>query len=409
MRLFTVLLCFYASCSNLSSQQPVDPSTFNYCVLPQVKERGYLGYTDQLALWKSQVIPYDFDVNFPAPNREFVLAAINTIQENTNLCFVTRRNESSWIKFNRYLGFASHANLEDNTVNLNTTDSTTIIHEIGHLLGMVHEHQRPDRGQHIAIHYQNIMPGWEFAFDIIPAVPDAILSHPYDVKSIMHYASWAFSGNGANTITDVGWNPIEHNTVLSPGDIAFLKQVYPLKMDCATVDQKRAPRARINSTNREDYCSFSLYHFNDASIGANSIEWSVPGAIPKSGRDSSFTLYFPHAGEFELTIKAANDYGVDQQTIICKVKDCEKPDILLLKPNPASSYLEFTLSRIIPADFTLRILSSNGQELLKQHGSPINPGDHDYKINLPSLPQGVYLLALDVYGTVLSRPFVVSR
>lgn len=409
MRLLIVLLSFHVFCSNLSSQKPLDPSTYHYCVLPNVAERGYLGYTDQLALWKSQVIPYDFSTDFPAPNRASVLAAISQLQENTNLCFVTRRNESSWIKFSRYSGFASHANLENNTVSLNAIDSTTVIHEIGHLLGMVHEHQRPDRGQHIAIHYQNIMPGWEFAFDIIPAVPDALLSHPYDMKSIMHYPSWAFSKNGASTITDVGWNQLEQNRVLSAGDTSFLNQVYPLEMDCETAEQQRPPKAGFGPKNVEDYCSFFLYNFNNSSIGANSIEWSAPGAIPESGSDSLFTLYFPNAGEFAVTVKATNAYGSDQQTIVYKVKDCEEPDILLLKPNPASNYLEFTLSRIIPADFTIRILSSNGQELLRKHGAPANLGDYSYLVNLPNLPQGVYMLVLDVYGTMLSRPFVVSR
>ena len=185
MRSLIFLLTFHTFCSNLSSQKPGDSSTFNCYVLPAATDRGYLGYTDQFAFWKSQIIPYSFSEDFAVPNREPVLKAIHQLQESTNLCFVPRRNELNWIRINQYAGFASHANLGNNSINLNSVDSTTVIHEIGHLLGMIHEHQRPDRSEHIAVHYQNIMPGWEGAFDVIPAVPDAVLSQPYDVKSIM--------------------------------------------------------------------------------------------------------------------------------------------------------------------------------------------------------------------------------
>ena len=409
MRLCIILLVFHIYCSDLFPQKPLDTSIFPCQVLPPTTERGYLQYTDQLTLWKSQVVPLGFSESFPLANREPVLKAISTIQENTNLCFVPRRNETSWIRFSPYFGIASFAVIEDNTVLLSSVDSITIIHEICHLLGMAHEHQRPDRGEHIAVHYQNIIPAYAYAFDIIPAAPEALLSDPYDVKSIMHYPSTAFSSNGASTITDIGWNPISQNTVLSEGDIRFLREVYPQKMNCQEAEQKRPPRAILVSDNEEDNCSFSLYSLRHSSLGAGSIEWSAPGAVPASGSDSLFTFYFPNAGEFSVTLKAVNAYGSDEQTVVFKVKDCVESKIESLKPNPASDYLEFTLSRILPADFTIRILLPDGREVFRQHGVPANLGDYSYVLHLPDLIQGSYVLVLDAYGTLLSKPFVVKK
>ena len=34
-----------------------------------------------------------------------------------------------------------------------------VVHELGHVIGFWHEHTRPDRDNHVAIIYKNIMPG----------------------------------------------------------------------------------------------------------------------------------------------------------------------------------------------------------------------------------------------------------
>ena len=65
-------------------------------------------------------------------------------------------------------------------------------HELGHVLGFFHEHQRWDRDQCVTIHYENIKPGRAPDYDWIPKTNWVVSSLPYDYHSIMHYRiCWA--------------------------------------------------------------------------------------------------------------------------------------------------------------------------------------------------------------------------
>lgn len=77
----------------------------------------------------------------------------------------------------------------------------TLIHELGHSFGLIHEHQRPDRDSYVSILSDNIESGFlwmqsKVNFDY----QDAKLHSPYDFYSIMHYPRKAFSKNGNDTI-----------------------------------------------------------------------------------------------------------------------------------------------------------------------------------------------------------------
>jgi len=84
-------------------------------------------------------------------------------------------------------------------------DCGTAIHEMLHSMGMAHEQTRPDRDNFVEIEWSNIKSNM---FSQFTKNPRADTSEPYDILSIMHYGTLAFSGNGKQTIVvkDAGYH-----------------------------------------------------------------------------------------------------------------------------------------------------------------------------------------------------------
>lgn len=80
--------------------------------------------------------------------------------------------------------------------------SFVIIHELGHSLGFLHEHQREDRDRYVTVFPENLMDNYlNLQYRINFATEDFDWHTPYDFFSIMHYDRKAFSKNGKDTIT----------------------------------------------------------------------------------------------------------------------------------------------------------------------------------------------------------------
>jgi hypothetical protein len=73
----------------------------------------------------------------------------------------------------------------------------TIIHELGHAFGLMHEHQRPDRDKYITVNFNNIQKEWHYSFKLIGS---SRLFADYDFTSAMHYPhlAGAFSPNSGS-------------------------------------------------------------------------------------------------------------------------------------------------------------------------------------------------------------------
>lgn len=121
------------------------------------------------------------------------------------------------------------------TMNLGWDDYPTALHEIGHALGLIHEHQHPDAGipwdvQKVLNYYAGAPNFWSPAqtkANVLDKYDRRTLTNgAFDPASIMLYPVPAelLLPSGRDRAT--GWN-----RELSPGDIAFARRIYPPSTD----------------------------------------------------------------------------------------------------------------------------------------------------------------------------------
>ena len=152
--------------------------------------------------WPGGVVPYDISKLTPAQQTVALRAMQRWTNTGAKLQFIPRTAEVEYVSFTgntnagnntSLVGFKKGARADINITAFWWRQGPWMpAHELGHVLGFIHEHQRWDRDQFVTIHYENIKPGRAFDYDWIPKTNWMVSSLAYDYRSIMHYRiCWA--------------------------------------------------------------------------------------------------------------------------------------------------------------------------------------------------------------------------
>ena len=185
-------------------------------------------------LWPKRIIPYEIDPAFQ--DQETILDAIAHWNKNTIIRFEPHGGEQDYVLITRVPGGAVSDVGRRGGKQVVSLDEDcpmgSVAHELGHTVGLWHEHCRNDRDDWVKVNFRNIKDGCEGNFKqnwIEGPAPTEDLGD-YDYGSIMHYPAVAFPRNRKIPVITALRLPagvkMGQRDGLSDGDIAAVKMMY---------------------------------------------------------------------------------------------------------------------------------------------------------------------------------------
>jgi hypothetical protein len=193
------------------------------------------GHDRAIARWPNGIVPYGFGQGITNAQRSAIHEAIQHYHDNTRITFVESEGgdeHDTRLVFRPTGGCASYVgrtDFADQDLFVENCSSGSVIHELGHAIGLFHEHTRRDRDNHIQVKWNEIVAGKENNFEILTA--NAQHLGEYDYGSIMHYGEYFFSKSGAKTIAVPDGVTIGQRSGLSSLDIASINYMYATDLD----------------------------------------------------------------------------------------------------------------------------------------------------------------------------------
>jgi hypothetical protein len=204
------------------------------------------GFTDSYVslLWPLvggvRQVPYT--IQNTATNLNTALTTFNSVLTGV-IQFVPRSSETNYVTFNfdstnmtgsceSDVGMKGSQQFVSGAVNCSVA---TLLHEMGHTIGLLHEHQRPDRNSFVTFNPANTDK--PFIYRNLDMFPDNYqMVGLYDYASVMHYPPFVSTKNNLPVLESVPPGiPLSNQTGYSAGDLDQILRLYGLTPSSVTV------------------------------------------------------------------------------------------------------------------------------------------------------------------------------
>jgi Astacin (Peptidase family M12A)/Divergent InlB B-repeat domain len=151
----------------------------------------------------------------------------------SNIQFVAYTTQTDYVNFyfdpNNYSGeceaTVGRAGGEQQVGGSGSCTLPTILHEMGHTIGLWHEQSRPDRDTYVSVNYDNLIKASISNFNQI--YDNAQETTLFDYASIMEYPAFSFTRNGGPAIESIPAGiPLSNQTGYSTADIDGIERLY---------------------------------------------------------------------------------------------------------------------------------------------------------------------------------------
>ena len=202
---------------------------------------GYAQYL-WLKVGSQYQIPYVIDsASGDLTNLNTALGQFNSTF--SNIQFVARTTQADYVNFNFNPGDFSgeceavvgRAGGEQQVGGSGACTVATILHEMGHTVGLWHEQSRPDRNTYVSVNYSNLIKGSIGNFNQLYDNAQTFGTY-FDYASIMEYPAFSFSRNGGPAIeSNPAGIPLSNNSGYSAADIDGIERLYGSAPTAVTV------------------------------------------------------------------------------------------------------------------------------------------------------------------------------
>ena len=277
-----------------------------FCMNSGIAHAGFR-QSDPSTKWPDGLIPYVIDSGLNQDMKTLVLQAMNEWQTKTQSAvrFVERTNQSDYLNVAPatdgrwktpepgYHKGVTTFSIGNPMPQFPGNDLTNARHELGHVLGLMHEFVRPDRDSYIKLVAVANEPGWKLA-------PSGMFvsDGPYDLASVMNYPACSPAGCDKRVnYTSVDGSTLPSVSDISDGDARTIMGWY---------GGNHASSAQRSAAAQSSVRSRSSSNSYNAPVQPSSVQPPVPDGTNSPGNFSDVAESHPNA----VAIRYVREHGL---------------------------------------------------------------------------------------------------